>query len=318
QLCRTDAPWLIAVEGLGGIGKTSLANATVRRLIDQRAFDEVGWVTARTKRLNLGGHIVSGVEPALSAQDLIESLTYQLIPHYAQVQHTQSEPLLTLLHRKLKAVPHLIVIDNLETLVDVEALLPTLQELANPTKFLLTSREALFSTPNIYHFKVPELDSANALALVRQEIAVSNLTALASWRDDELLPIIDTVGGNPLALRLVIGQAHVHDVDAILEQLRLAKGEPAENLYTYIYRHAWQSLTELEQKVLLLMPVVNPDGDELSFIADVSDFPIEQIRKTLNRLVTLSLVDVLESEHQYRYRIHGLTRTFLHDEILKW
>lgn len=140
-------------------------------------------------------------------------------------------------------MPHLIVIDNLETIADVEGLLPTLQTLAAPTKFVLTSRKSLYSEPNIYHFTVPELSTANALRLIQQEAAWSNLPVLATSLEAELLPIVQTVGGNP-ALRLVIGQMHVHALETDLKELRERRGT-TENLYSFIYRHAWDNLDAL-------------------------------------------------------------------------
>jgi hypothetical protein len=261
--------------------------------------------------------------PALTAETLVEALAQQLLPQALYRAQSTHEQRLAALHRQLKELPHLIVIDNLETVLDLDLLLPIVQELANPTKFLLTTREALYGTPNVYHFPIAELSDRDALTLIRQEIAVSNLAALAACTDTELQAIVEVVGGNPLALRLVVGQAHIHALPAILAQLRTAKltsgqGTPAENLYTYVYRHAWQSLTEIERTVLLIMPLVNPDGEELPFIAAVGDKPIETVSDTLNRLVTLSLIDVKAAGNHPRYRIHGLTRTFLEDDILKW
>ena len=47
QMMLPTDPWLFALEGMGGLGKTSLANALLRRLIVNPApFVNIGWVTA--------------------------------------------------------------------------------------------------------------------------------------------------------------------------------------------------------------------------------------------------------------------------------
>jgi len=46
-LARTAALWVIAIEGLGGIGKTALADAVVRQLIETQSYDEIAWVSAQ-------------------------------------------------------------------------------------------------------------------------------------------------------------------------------------------------------------------------------------------------------------------------------
>lgn len=311
-------PWVIAIEGIGGIGKTALADRAVRQLIEQQSYEEIAWVSVRQNRLNLGGALAPAPQPALTATALVEALIHQLLPGVSQTTGPRADDPLPRLRTLLKQTPHLLVIDNLETLVDLESLLPTLQTLANPSKFLLTSREALYSAPNIYHCKVTELTEAATLQLIRQEATLGNLPALAAAPDDALRPIYATVGGNPLALRLVVGQTHIYPLASILDHLQKARGQTAENLYTYIYRRVWEGLDAASQDVLLVMPLVNPHGDTLAVIADVGEFAPEIVHTALRRLVTLNLVDARGDHNERHYSIHGLTRTFLHKQVLDW
>ncbi|MFN8493005.1 MAG: NB-ARC domain-containing protein [Caldilineaceae bacterium] len=317
-LVTPGPPWLVAVEGIGGIGKTSIADALLRQLIEQGAFDESGWVSARQTRLNFGGGLQLIERPTLTAETLIEQLLRQLLPELAPPTGSPVEQSLRLLQARLKATPHLLVIDNLETVTDVEGLLPTLQTLAAPTKFLLTSRQSLYTEPNIYHFTVPELSEVHALELIKQEAAWSNLPVLAKSSDAELRPIVQTVGGNPLALRLVIGQTHIHALETLLDELRQAQGQTAENLYHYIYHQAWARLDCLSQKVLLIMPLTPPHGETLNYLAQVGNLPVGDVRLALNKLVMLNLVDARGGLNDRRYSIHGLTRTFLQEQVAKW
>ena len=311
-------PWLIALEGIGGIGKTSLADALMRRLIDQHVYDEIGWVSARQYNLNLGGVLYAVHQPALTAEALVEKLAKQLLPTLVAPTGDAGDKLLRQLQARLQALPHLIVIDNLETVTDIESLLPTLQKLSNPSKFLLTARESLRAAPNIYHVKVAELDKAHALRLLRQEAEWSNLPVLAASSDADLLPIVATVGGNPLALRLVVGQTHLYTVESILADLQAAQGTTVQNLYTFIYRRLWEKLEEFSRQVLLIMPLVKPGGESLDYIAQVGHMEVGRVRMALNQLIQLNLVDARGGMHDRRYSIHGLTRTFLQEEVAQW
>lgn len=316
-LTDDDAPSLISLEGIGGIGKTSLADFTVRELIDQGFVDEVGWVTARQTRLNLGGALKDVAQPNLSANMLVERLVTQLMPDVVTT-HCSVEELVGLLSSRLKAIPHLIVIDNLETLIDVESLLPTLQTLVNPSKFILTSRESLHSDATIFPLQLTELNQSDALALIRQEAIQSNLPLLAACPDEELLPIIDIVGGNPLALRLVTGQTHLYSLESVLQDLKSAEGKSIENMYAFIYRRAWERLEPTTKQIFLLMPLAKPGGESLEFLAKICRAQVGEVCRAMNTLVLLNLVDVCGPHDERRYSIHSLTRTFLHEEIAKW
>ena len=59
-------PWSIALTGIGGIGKTTLADALLRRLIGAGEVERIGWVTARQQRLSFDGVIQTVAEPKLA------------------------------------------------------------------------------------------------------------------------------------------------------------------------------------------------------------------------------------------------------------
>ena len=76
--------------------------------------------------------------------------------------------------------------------------------------------------------------------------------------------------GNPLALRLVVGQTHVYALDQVLANLRAAQGQRAEQLYQYIYWQAWHNLEPTAQQTLLLMPLVTESGGDLAYLAEMA------------------------------------------------
>lgn len=309
---RQGSPWLIALEGIGGIGKTTLALALLHRLVRNGQIDDIAWVSAQSERLSLLGQFEGEPRPALTAAELTEALAHQLIPGSPPDRQQNA------LRARLKELPHVIVIDNLETLLDIESLLPTLQMWAEPTKFVFTSRESRFGIPSLHHFKVEELPSPHALQLIRQEAAIRGLPVLAMSSDAELLPIVETVGGNPLALRLVVGQNHFYGLQSILYDLRQARSNTATNLYTYIYQKAWSKLDPLARRALLIMPLGSPLGDDLDYLAEVGDLERDELRMALNQLVSLNLVDARGGLNERRYSIHNLTRTFLEEQVARW
>ena len=307
-------PWLISIEGLGGIGKTALANALVHELVLANHIQEIAWVSAKQQEFHPAFGVQPTDQPALDTPTLVSSLLEQLHPDLPLT--TSPHEKLVALINLLKKAPYLIVIDNLETVSDYQTLLPLLRKLTNPSRFLITSRHSLQAYSDIHCFQVKALSQADTLAFLRHEAEVRLIPALATASEAQLESIYQVVGGNPLALKLVAGQTRLLPLSQILDNLKQARGKKVEALYTYIYWQAWHALDPISQQVLLLMPLAQ-DGD-LAQLTAVSQLDLDQLNEALEHLVSLSLVEVSGDLGEVYYRIHRLTESFLLTEVTKW
>ena len=50
---------------------------------------------------------------------------------------------------------------------------------------------------------------------------------------------------------MVVGQTHVFDLETILADLSIAESKTTEDLYTFIYRRAWDVLNDPERELFL-------------------------------------------------------------------
>lgn len=311
RLTAQRAPWVMCIEGLGGSGKTSLADAICRRVIKDDLFDDLAWISARQRSMDNSRIRETDTIPVLSKEVFVEQVLTQLGGTLSSANPLQWGAALSKLQSRLKGSRHLIVIDNLESVTDIKGLLPTLRQLANPSKFLLTSRVVPTNELGISLFHLPELSEQASIDLVRQEAQSCGFSSLANIKEDVLKTIYETVGGNPLALRLVVGQTRVYSLGVILNNLAAAVGERSELLYTFIYHHAWNSLSPRSRDVFLAMVLASSRGSSRDFLLDVTELAPADLDNALDHLVSLNLVDSAGNELDRCYSIHHLTRTFL-------
>ena len=307
-------PWIIALDGIGGIGKTTLATDLAHEFVESGRFADIGWVSAKQEEFQPGVGIQSTDRPALDTPALTDALLTQLTDQ-PPLSASPQEKERVLLHL-LKERSYLVVIDNLESALDLDVLTPYLRELANPTKFLLTTRFSLRIQAEVYSHTLSELSEADTLALIRHESNMRGMTELHEATPAELTAIYQVVGGNPLALKLVMGQVGFLPLPQVLANLTEARGKPVDELYTYIYWQAWQLLNPDERQLFLSTPLApNATFDQLALVSALDE---EILQAALTRLIEQSLIQVAGDLSERRYRLHRLTETFLMNEVLKW
>lgn len=317
-LVAGNSPWLVAVTGIGGIGKTSLADAAVRRMVQIPVFVDVAWVSARQDQFTLWDGLLKASErnPALTLEGLIDAIIEQLeFQDLARLPLAQKQAGLT---ARFKAKPYLVVIDNMETAADYRALVPSLKSMVSPSKLLLTSRHSLHDYPDVYCLDLDELSEDDSLALLRHELSVRGLADRAGSTESGLSQVYGVVGGNPLALKLLAGQMYALSLPKVIESLQEARGRSVEDLYRHIYWQSWRLLTDHARKLWSIMPLVAEGGGEVEHLAILSELDDESLLEALKQLATLCLVNVRGTVDERRYGIHRLTVTFLLNEVLKW
>ena len=301
-------PSLLALEGMGGLGKTSLADALARQLAGSTRFDEIGWVSARQRLFHLSGDISEETRPSLTQTELLDALIGQFgLSGLARASDAEK-----LLGMKdfLKSRPCLVVIDNLETAADYSALVSWLTGLVQPSKFLITTRYSLRDVSGVYIMPLKQLHPNDALALIRYEAKTRGLLELADAPESELEPIYQVTGGNPLAIKLIIGQIHDLPLSAVIARFSAVKGKPVEELLDFLYDAVWQTLDATHRRVLHAMLLVAEEG-RLEQIAAATELSEDQAADCLRRLAGLSLVNVSGNLHEKCYSLHQLAQAFI-------
>lgn len=311
-------PWLVQLEGLGGSGKTSLADAVTRQVIESGRFVEIGWVSVQPVTLAPAGTLIPRSSVAPTVEGLLRALVQQLLPTFPFSADSDVTTLSAALANPLKTYPHLIVIDNAEAIADRAGLAAQLEQLSNPTRFLLTSRVALPTLQPLLQLVVPPLSATAAETLLRTEAGWHQLTNVTDADAATIKTIYRTIGGNPLALRLILGLARHYTLSTIIDRLERSNDRQIDQLYRFIFAESWQLLDEAARDLLLYMPLAHSSGEELNWIVTVTEKDATIVFDAMTTLVNMNLVNVHRERPPFRYSIHPITRTFLLNDAINW
>ena len=311
ELLNPESAWVIAVMGIGGIGKTALADALMRRAIRHFRFQEYVWL-----RVNPNDYDQERVDFESAIDLLAHRLAEQIAPEVAG--STPMNERLIRVRQVLKETPHLIVIDNLETRSSTAYLLRQLQEWANPSKFLLTTRIRPTGEASIFGYTLDELSERDAADLIRHHALSIGQNDLANATNTQARLIYDAVGGNPLALKMVISLATTMPISLILDDLEKVHTHQVEALYDRIYQRAWIALSPVQRQLLQAMPLIAESGGTLPHLRAISGLADHQLWPAINELVNRSLIELRGTTWNQNYGIHRLTASFLQTSINRW
>ncbi len=304
-----DRHWVISLDGMAGLGKTTLAREAAGRLAETDRFADIAWVVVRPvaytsrdpRQLDL---------PALTCGQVLDTIASQLggIDLSPLPLPTKRDRARDMLH----AGSCLVVLDNLETAMDCGAWPDWFWDMADPSKFLLTSRHWLESDVGPSVISLDQLAEPESLALIRHEARLRGLQEVADASDDALQPILAVTGGNPLAIKLVVGQLVSLPLSQILAALQSAQ-PGTDSLYQYLYRVSWDLISAPAQHLLRRMAELPAGGGTWEGLSAISGLFGDDLNLAIEELATHSLVQAVGLEKTYS--LHPLTHHFAVSQV---
>ena len=293
-LTSPTTPYMVALTGLGGCGKTAVADAVVRKIIAALLYQNVMWVRIETSK------------PSTSLEALLGKLAVHLLPDTTPVAQYGRE-----IRRLLKQERYLIVIDNLEEEIEQLEWLQSLEEFCNPSKLLITSRRLPADLADIYLVNIPELSQAAAKRLLASQMRSLGLEKSLPRVDKTFDQIYRHTGGSPLALKLVAGLLHVWPLGLILKSIGEKPTRRTKRLFNDIYQSSLSSITPQTQQLLQSMLLIGEEGATTEQLEAISRLRQPDLLDSLQLLGSRSLLELRGTPAEVRYGIHRLTQSFL-------
>jgi hypothetical protein len=309
RLRETDGTWIIALTGLGGIGKTALAASITRELIMEMYFADVVW---------LDGTVLRRHDDSATPENTLGQIIANLARHFwgEEGMGTSSEQRFFQVWEQIKQRPFLIVIDNLECRIGDSLLMARLGDLANPSKFLITTRCWPLQGIIVFHHPVDELSFADSVSLMEYHAREIGIKALAEATEADYQAVWNVIGGHPLALKQVASLLDILPLPMILAGLSQGDMGQIEEMYHHIYWQTWQMLSANGRQLLQSMPQIARSGGTPEDLIRFSELGDSQLWSAVQELRNHSLLMITGDLQTRHYRLHQLTETFLGTGII--
>lgn len=256
-----DRPAL-AIIGLRGIGKSTLASLYIDRIEKKEDFAGIFWYK---------------VDENTDISDLVNNFLTVAGKSIKNLEDYREVDQLDILFRELKAAPYLLVIDNFEVLLDPQTNKPLKSsfsdfieksiEITGKSRVIFTSWESPASErgirPELYH--IGGLDDLAAIQLFKKNGLIE--------QDNNIQKVKKLCGGHPLALILLIQliKGGGETLSTVLDDNALwigEEGEVAERILDKVYK---ERLDKRQRKLLQYFSLFSEPTNSKAIASVVND-----------------------------------------------
>lgn len=261
---------LVQVDGIGGIGKTTLVHHYCEKLIAENddynlPFEFMIWMSAKRTEYTAKG--IREIKRFLTNYEDVINEIVSFLEISVDSLDDESESDEEKVKQFLSSHKVLLIIDNMETLID-EDLIDLLQNLPRQSKAILTTRETASDWQMAKHSVegFPELEFIDFMNSEHERLTSKKLSSVILNKIDK---VYKYTKGMPLAGKLIIDQlSNNTDINYIIRGLE--KGTTYSELLKFCFDGTLKKLSADEKSVLYTFSLTENDQfltvDDLVYI----------------------------------------------------
>lgn len=297
-----SGPVVVAIDGMGGIGKTAFAFHAAHQLADH--YPDVRW------EVDLHGFDPGGQEPADPASVLADFLSLAGVPLESIPPTLDGRK--ALYRDRLAGQRVLIVLDNAINEKQVRPLLPA----APDCLVLVTSRNKLAGLEGAKRLSLKVFSEDDALKFFTRIVGAGRVQAEPAAAEE----ICQLTGHLAIAIRVAAGYLQSHPVGTLAayverlrdENRRLRALSAGDRVVSAVFALSYRPLSEGSQRLFRLMAVHPGEDATVYSVAALADLDIIAADEILEDLFNENLLQQLLPG---RYRMHDLIRAYSHSLI---
>lgn len=307
-LSPTHGAHLISVDGIGGVGKTSLVVECAYRCLQAGysnnsstpTFDIIVFVSAKQFYLTPIGFIKS-LMPRRTLQDIFRQIA-RVLEDDIDITGTKFDEQIDLIKDALARQRTLMIVDNLETVSEQEEVLAFLYELPPTVKAIITTREQIIFSP----VRLSSMTEGDGLSLIQHEAEDKKFPL----KQEDCTTLYQATGGIPVAITYAIGQlANGCPLQEVVERISHSTGDVAR----FCFESSISLLKGKPSHQLFMTLALFPVSAHQAALAEIAipNADPAKTRQDLEQLRGLSLV----KQEENRYSMLPLTREYALNEL---
>lgn len=317
RLESEEEPKVLSIVGIGGLGKTALCHRLVDCAYQAKIFSKIAWIRAKIYQYQTDslGQPQSCRDSYLTPEDALKDIGKELkLPNWIlqDPDRIRSE-----IARVLSLSRWLIVIDGLEDTESPGMLATELSSLLGKSRLIFTSRQ--LTDTNIFEYKLTKLGreiSREFIQVISQEKYLPSQNPIFMASDSQIQSILKITDGMPLAMKLLVSQAAILDLDRIIERLQSVSEE--QKLYNYLFEDSWKQLRSEQatnaQKLLIYL-AHRPRPVLIKHLYDLGGLSKRDVDEAIKKLITLSLVDISSGIGNKKASLHSFTARYFSETL---